>query len=77
MSDVINHEFEIKELHAKQECEGLGVIGKTGRPDHWFNAQLKDCFARDKTTGSINWQQTLELRKKLIAGYEKRVEKNV
>ena len=70
-----DHEIEVRELHARQEAEGLGVIGKTGRPDHWFNAQLKDCFARDKKTGAVNWQQTLELRKKLVDGYEKRKER--
>lgn len=73
--DAVNHEFEIKEMHAKLECEGLGVVGKTGKPDHWFNQQLKDCYARDKVTGAINWQQTLILRKQLIAGYEKRKER--
>jgi hypothetical protein len=71
---VEDHEFEVRELHARQECEGLGVVGKTGKPDHWFNQQLKECYARDKKNGSINWQQTLDLRKKLIAGYEKRKE---
>ena len=72
MSSEINHEFEIKELHARNEAEGLGVIGSTGKPDHWFNQKLRECFARDKKTGAVNWQQTLELRKKLIDGYEKR-----
>jgi hypothetical protein len=72
---VTEHEFEVREMHAKQEAEGLGVIGKTGKPDHWFNQQLKECFARDKKSGAINWQQTLELRKKLVAGYEKRKER--
>jgi hypothetical protein len=72
---VTDHEFEIRELHAREECETLGVIGKTGKPDHWFNASLRECFARDKKSGAINWQQTLELRKKLVAGYEKRKER--
>jgi len=69
---VQDHEFEIKELHARQECESLGVIGKSGKVDHGFNALLKDCFARDKRTGAIHWQETLRLRKQLIEGYEKR-----
>jgi hypothetical protein len=67
----IEHEFEVRELHARGECETLGVIGKTGRIDHGFNALLKECFAVDKQTGAINWQETLILRKKLILGYEK------
>jgi hypothetical protein len=37
---------------------------------------LKDCFARDKHTQAVLWQETFKLRKQLIAGYEKRVEKN-
>jgi hypothetical protein len=72
---IQDHEFEVRELHARQECEGLGVIGKTGRPDHWFNEQLKNCFARDKRSGAINWQETLKTRKEMIVGYEKRKER--
>lgn len=75
MSDVINHEFEVKELHAREECETLAVVGRNGKPDHWFNQQLKDCYAHDKRTGAVSWQQTLDLRKKLIDGYEKRKER--
>jgi hypothetical protein len=73
---VQDHEFEIRELHAREECETLSVIGRTGKPDHGFNAELKKCFAHFKGSGAINWQQTLELRKKLVAGYEKAKEKN-
>jgi hypothetical protein len=76
---VQTQEFEIRELHARQECEGLGVIGKTGRPDHGFNSILRECFdhltVQDKHRGVICWQKTLVLRKKLIAGYEKRKER--
>lgn len=72
---VMDHEFEIRELHAKQECEGLGVIGKTGRPDHGFNAILRECFdhltPEDKRKGIICWQKTLAVRKLLIVGYER------
>jgi hypothetical protein len=69
---IQDHEFEVRELHAKQEAEGLGTVGSSGKIDHGFNALLKECFAKDKRTGAINWQQTLELRKKLVDGYEKR-----
>jgi hypothetical protein len=69
---VTDHEFEVRELHARQEAEALGVIGKGGKVDHGFNSLLRECFARDKRTGAIHWQETLILRKRLIDGYEKR-----
>jgi hypothetical protein len=70
-----DHEFEIRELHARQEAEALGVIGRNGKVDHGFNSLLRECFARNKHTGEIHWQETLLLRKKLIAGYQREQER--
>lgn len=75
MPDAINHEFEVRELHAREECDSLAVVGRNGKPDHWFNQQLKECYARDKNTGAIRWQETLRIRKQMIEGYEKRKER--
>lgn len=65
-----DHEWEIHEMHARNACEGLGVVDRSGRVDHGFNQLLKECFARTKGTGAINWQETLRLRNQLIDGYE-------
>lgn len=72
---VQDHEFEIRELHARQECEGLGVIGKTGRPDHGFNQLLRECFYYYTGTSKVHWQATLRMRKDMIVGYERMKER--
>ncbi len=65
---------DILELNAKRECETLSVFGRTGTLDHVFNEQLRQCFAKSKETETVNWQATLELRKKLATEYEWRRE---
>jgi hypothetical protein len=65
---------DVLELNAKRECETLSVFGRTGTLDHSFNEQLRQCFAKSKETDTVNWQATLELRKKLVTEYEWRRE---
>lgn len=65
---------DVLELNAMRECETLSVFGRTGGLDHSFNAQLRECFAKNQDTGAVNWQATLELRKKLVTEYEWRRE---
>jgi len=62
------------EFNARQECELLSVFGRNGTLDHSFNEQLRQCFAKNKETETVNWQATLELRKKLVVEYEWRRE---
>ena len=72
MTTMSDHEFEIKEMHARNECDGMGVVDRQGRIDHGFNQLLRECFAKNKDTGSIHWQETLRLRNQLIEGYERK-----
>ena len=68
---------DVLELNAKRECETLSVFGRSGNLDHNFNEQLRQCFAKNAETEVVNWQATLELRKKLVSEYEWRRELGV
>ena len=54
---------EEEEWQAKAEL--ISVTTKSGKFDHTKTADIRKSFAKDKTTGEINWKETYALRDRL------------
>jgi hypothetical protein len=47
------------------KAEQISVTTKSGKFDHTKTAEIRKCFATNKTTGKIDWKETYKLRDQL------------
>lgn len=67
-------EVELAELKQRVEDYNPQIVGRDGKLAHAFIAKLKAVLARNKADGSINYLETLRIRKKMIEGFEREKE---